>query len=129
MVAAPALLRPIIKAHQFLTFTVPPNFQTAVAYGLEKDDSYFTHLTHDMQARRDHLATGLRAIGFTVLPCGGSYFLTVDTRGLDAGDNDVAFCRRLTIEAGWRRSPSAPFTPPARSTTSSVFASPKATPP
>ena len=37
--AAPALLDPIAKAHQFTTFTTPPNLQKAVAYGLAKDAS------------------------------------------------------------------------------------------
>ena len=32
--AAPRLLDPITKAHQFTTFTTPPNLQKAVAYGL-----------------------------------------------------------------------------------------------
>ncbi len=32
--AAPALLDPIAKAHQFTTFTTPPNLQKAVAFGL-----------------------------------------------------------------------------------------------
>jgi len=39
--AAPHLLQPIAKAHQFLTYTTPPNLQRAVAYGLDKDDAYF----------------------------------------------------------------------------------------
>ena len=45
--AAPDLLTPIAKAHQFLTFTTPPNLQSAVAYGLRKDDSYFEGLNAD----------------------------------------------------------------------------------
>jgi len=42
--AAPALMRVLAKAHQFLTFTTPPNLQAAVAYGLSKDDAYFEGL-------------------------------------------------------------------------------------
>ena len=34
--AAPRLTDPITKAHQFTTFTTPPNLQKAVAYGLGK---------------------------------------------------------------------------------------------
>ncbi|MBF0128691.1 MAG: aminotransferase [Alphaproteobacteria bacterium] len=109
LVAAPDLLRPIIKAHQFLTFTVPPNFQTAVAYGLEKEDGYFTTLIQDMQARRDRLAAGLAGVGFRVLPCGGSYFLTADIGALGNADDDVAFCRRMTIEAGVAAVPVSAF--------------------
>ena len=42
--AAPRLLTPIAKAHQFITFTTPPNLQKAVAYGLGKEDAYFDGL-------------------------------------------------------------------------------------
>ena len=39
--AAPPLLRVLSKAHQFLTFTTPPNLQSAVAFGLGKPDEAF----------------------------------------------------------------------------------------
>ncbi len=38
VMAAPGLMRGLAKAHQFLTFTTPPNLQAAVAYGLGKED-------------------------------------------------------------------------------------------
>ena len=47
-VCAPAaILETLARAHQFITFTTPPNLQSAVAYGLMKDDEYF----HSMRAR------------------------------------------------------------------------------
>ena len=46
--ASPGVLTPIAKAHQFLTFTTPPNLQAAVAFGLRKDDAYFEALNADM---------------------------------------------------------------------------------
>ena len=58
--AAPALLDPVTKAHQFTTFTTPPGLQKAVAYGLEKDDDYYRALAGDLQAKRDRLAPGAR---------------------------------------------------------------------
>ena len=97
--AAPALLGPISKAHQFIAFTTPPNLQTAVAYGLRKDDSYFNSLADDLQSKRDRLAGGLRDIGFAVLDCAGTYFLTTDFRPLGFNGDDVAFCRHITAEA------------------------------
>lgn len=96
---APALLQPVARAHQFLTFTTPPNLQSAVAFGLAKDDSYFTGLAAGMQAKRDRLAAGLVAAGLTVLPSAGSYFLIADTRATGFTGDDVAFCRSLTVEA------------------------------
>ncbi len=54
--AAPALLDPIVKAHQFTTFTTPPDLQKAVAYGLGKDESYFSDLASGLEKKRDRLA-------------------------------------------------------------------------
>lgn len=97
--AAPALLTPIAKAHQYLTFTTPPNLQSAVAYGLGKDDGYFAGLNADMQARRDRLAAGLAEVGFGVVACAGTYFITTDFRPLGFNGDDTAFCRHITTEA------------------------------
>ena len=97
--AAPSLLTPIAKAHQFITFTTPPNLQAAVAYGLKKDDSYFNGVSADLQAKRDYLGKGLAEIGFGVLPCAGTYFITTDFRPLGFNGTDVDFCRHITTEA------------------------------
>jgi N-succinyldiaminopimelate aminotransferase len=104
--AAPDLLGPVAKAHQFLTFTTPPNLQQAVAYGLAKDDAYFAGLAAEMQAKRDRLGAGLRAAGFTVLDSQGTYFLNIDIG--DAG-GDEAFCRRMTEQAGVTAIPVSAF--------------------
>src|SRR5579871_2146904 len=97
--AAPALLQPVIKAHQFVTFTTPTALQTAVAEGLGSNDAYFQGLTDGLARRRDKLAAGLSAIGFKVLPCYGSYFLTADIRSIGFNGEDADFCRMLTTEA------------------------------
>jgi len=97
--ACPALLQPVAKAHQYITFTTPPNLQAAVAEGLDSPDSYYEDLASGLAARRDRLADGLRAVGFDVLPCRGSYFLTADFRPLGFAGDDVAFCRYLTEQA------------------------------
>lgn len=96
--AAPPLLRIIAKAHQFLTFTTPPNLQVAVAYGLDKDDGYFTGMRTHLQRSRDRLTEGLRAIGMPVLPSQGTYFLNVDLAPLGLNETDEAFCKRLVAE-------------------------------
>ncbi len=107
--AAPDVLTPIAKAHQYLTFTTPPNLQAAVAYGLRKEDAYFETLTSDMQARRDHLADGLRDVGFEVIPCQGTYFITTDFRPLGYNGVDTDFCQYLTTEAGVAAVPVSAF--------------------
>ncbi|MFC0409343.1 aminotransferase [Roseomonas elaeocarpi] len=89
----------VAKAHQNLTFTTPPNLQRAVAFGLAKEDSYFTELADDLARKRDRLAAGLRGLGFGVLPAQGSYFITADFRPLGFTGDDVAFCRHITEAA------------------------------
>ncbi|MFN4023716.1 MAG: aminotransferase [Hyphomonas sp.] len=105
-----ALVATVAKAHQFLTFTTPPNLQAAVAYALGKDDAYYAGLASDLEAKRDRLAAGLRQAGFTVLPAQGTYFLTALTDGIgpDLG-SDVDYARWLTTEAGVAAIPCSAF--------------------
>ena len=107
--AAPALLQPVAKAHQFLTFTTPPNLQTAVAFGLNKDDGYFSGLAASMQAKRDRLGAGLERAGLTVLPSAGSYFIVADYGATGFDGDDVAFCRHITEKAGVTAIPVSAF--------------------
>ncbi|EKV28086.1 Aspartate aminotransferase [Caenispirillum salinarum AK4] len=107
--APPHLLGPIAKTHQFLTFTTPTGLQAAVAEGLGMEDAYFEGLARDMQARRDHLADGLRGIGFEVLDCAGTYFLTTDVRPLGWTGTDADFCLHLTTKAGVAAVPVSAF--------------------
>lgn len=103
--AQPAILKTLAKAHQFLTFTTPPNLQAAVAYGLAKDDAFFEGLRADLQRSRDRFAAGLARLGFSVIPTQGTYFVNIDT----GGEDDVAFCRRLVTEHGVAAIPVSAF--------------------
>jgi aspartate/methionine/tyrosine aminotransferase len=107
MAAAP-LMRVISKAHQFITFTTPPNLQAAVAYGLAKDDAYFTGMRSAFQRSRDRFAAGLSELGFRVLPGSGTYFLNIDIAPLGETD-DVAFCERLVTRQGVAAIPVSAF--------------------
>jgi N-succinyldiaminopimelate aminotransferase len=101
VMASAALLRPITKAHQFVTFTTPPNLQHAVAAGLGLDDSYFAGLAAPLAKSRDRLAAGLAALGVPTLPCDGTYFLVLDIAKWQRPDeDDLAFCKRLAVDAG-----------------------------
>lgn len=96
--AAPPILRVLGKAHQYITFTTPPNLQTAVAYGLGKADDYFTTMRQELAGRRDYLAKGLREIGFPVLDSQGTYFINVDLKPLGLNEDDESFCKRIVVE-------------------------------
>ncbi len=93
-----ALIAPVAKAHQYVTFCTPPNLQAAVAHGLAMEDHYFRHLRELMEARRETLEAGLRRAGLDILPSRGSYFLVADIRPLGFSGDDAAFCRHI-IEA------------------------------
>jgi aspartate/methionine/tyrosine aminotransferase len=108
VVAAPELLKVLAKAHQYITFTTPPNLQAAVAYGLGKPAAHFDAMRGDLQARRDRLARSLGAAGLAALPTEGTYFLNVDLAPMGLRD-DAAFCRRLVAEAGVAAIPVSAF--------------------
>ncbi|MBV8961882.1 MAG: aminotransferase class I/II-fold pyridoxal phosphate-dependent enzyme, partial [Hyphomicrobiales bacterium] len=96
------------KAHQFITFTTPPNLQAAVAYGLGKDDAYFTTMRQAFAASRDRFSQGLSRLGLKVLPCEGTYFLNLDIAPLGEKD-DAEFCQRLVKERGVAAIPVSAF--------------------
>ncbi len=106
--AAPALMKVLAKAHQYITFTTPPNLQTAVAHGLMKDDSYFTGMRADFQRSRDRLADGLTTLGFDVLPAAGTYFLNIDITPTGMSD-DVTFSKHFVTEHGVATIPVSAF--------------------
>lgn len=109
IIADPTLLQPVAKAHQFITFTVAPNLQRAVAYGLSKPDDYFQSLADDLQEKRDFLSKKLTEIGFSVLPCSGSYFVTTDISHFGYEGDDKSFCNDITIKAGVTAIPLSAF--------------------
>lgn len=106
--AAPCLMRGLARAHQFITFTTPPNLQAAVAFGLGKPDAYFDGLRRGLQRSRDRFAGGLAARGWTSLHGAGTYFLIVDLAPLGI-DDDVAFCESLVVQRGVAAVPVSAF--------------------
>ncbi|MDF7775660.1 aminotransferase [Sphingomonas sp. AOB5] len=99
MCAAPELARVLAKAHQFMTFSTPPNLQWAVAEGLETQDAWVQETRHRFQRSRDRLAAGLQAAGYVTLPSEATYFLTIDLDASGIAMGDREFSEKL-IEAG-----------------------------
>jgi aspartate/methionine/tyrosine aminotransferase len=98
--AAPALTHALARAHQFLTFTTPPNLQTAVAFGLESGADWFAAMPQALARSRGRLAEGLRREGFAVLPGQGTYFLNLDLAASGVEEADRAFALRAVRAAG-----------------------------
>jgi aspartate/methionine/tyrosine aminotransferase len=107
--AAPALTAVIAKAHQFLTFTTPPNLQAAVAWGLDNAGDWFTAMPQSLAASRDRLSEGLTREGFVVLPSQGTYFLNIDLPASGIAEDDRAFCFRAVKDHGVASIPVSAF--------------------
>ncbi len=107
--AAPKLTEAFAKAHQFLTFTTPPNLQQAVAYGLAKPKTHFEEMREQLFRARDRLGVALKQEGFSVLPAAGTYFMGVDLRasGIDMADGEFAV--RAVKECGVTTIPFSAF--------------------
>lgn len=98
--AAAALTHTLLRTHQFLTFTTPPNLQAAVAHGLRDSGDLFTAMPAALERSRDRLAQGLKREGFAVLPTQGTYFLNIDLPASGVTEADRAFALRAVKEAG-----------------------------
>jgi aspartate/methionine/tyrosine aminotransferase len=110
--AAAALIERIVKAHQFLVFTTPPNLQSAIAFGLGKERAFFTDFAARMQGKRDRLTLGLERAGFAVAPTAGTYFATVDIGSVGFDGDDADFCREIIETAGVAAIPVSAFYAP-----------------
>lgn len=102
------LIHAAMKAHQYLAYTSPSHLQHAVALGLDLGDDYYENFLAGMQAKRDIMRHGLVAAGFDVLPCEGTYFMSVDIRSVGCED-DADFCREITEKAGVAAVPVSAF--------------------
>jgi N-succinyldiaminopimelate aminotransferase len=100
LIAAPKLAPMLARAHQFLTFSTPPNLQAAVAYGLNEGDLWIKPMRDRFQRSRDILAEGLRHAGFVVLEAGATYFLCVDLEASGLAIDDEAFAAAAVARAG-----------------------------
>jgi len=122
--AAPALTEVLAKAHQFLTFTTPPNLQAGAAYGLGKDEDFFAAMRAGFQRSRDRMASALAHEGFAVLPCAGTYFLNIDLERSGVALAAEDFAIRAVKEHGVASIPLTPFyaSPPSHQMVRLCFA-------
>lgn len=105
---APALIDQFSKAHQFLTFTTPPNLQRAVTYALGRERAYFETMRAGFQRSRDRLVAALSTEGFVALPAKGAYFVSIDLAASGIAMSDEAFAKHA-IEHGVATIPISSF--------------------
>lgn len=127
--AGPKLTEAFARAHQFLTFTTPPDLQQAVAFGLAKPRAHFDGMRKHLALARNRLAAALKQEGFSVLPSAGTYFMGIDLHasGIDMEDTD--FVVRAVKECGVATIPFSAFyaSPPETSLVRLCFAKSDAT--
>ncbi|WP_081858702.1 aminotransferase class I/II-fold pyridoxal phosphate-dependent enzyme [Pseudorhizobium pelagicum] len=97
--AAANLLKKISQMHKVLTFSTPPNLQTAVAYGLGLSDEVFVAERTRLAASRDRFIRQVGEYGFKVLPSQASYFVYLDLPGSGISLDDASFCRHAIENA------------------------------
>jgi N-succinyldiaminopimelate aminotransferase len=74
-------------------------YQRGIAVGLGLPDERIGALAVELRTKRDRLGAALSDAGLQVLPCAGTYFLTVDIRSIGEHDG-LAFCRALPERCG-----------------------------
>lgn len=118
-IAPPEIIDAILKAHQWIPFTISTPCQEAVAAAFEETQkgAYLPWLSSMYQAKRDILLHGLRAAGLTPHEPQGSYFILAETGHLPiptrSGEaRDVTACRWLTSEFGVVAIPPSAFYSP-----------------
>ncbi|KAJ4963428.1 hypothetical protein NE237_023367 [Protea cynaroides] len=107
-IAPPHLTWGVRQAHSFITFATSTPMQWAAAEALRTPDSYYEELKRDYMAKKAILVEGLNAVGFTVYPSSGTYFVVVDHTPFGL-ENDVAFCEYLIKEVGVVAIPTSVF--------------------
>ncbi len=100
IVAAPALMNVVARAHQFLTFATAPNLQAAVAFGMSEGDLWIEPMRARFQRARDRMTERLRSAGFAVLDATSTYFLCVDLKASGLAVDDAAFADAAVARAG-----------------------------
>jgi aspartate/methionine/tyrosine aminotransferase len=100
IVAATALAPLVARAHQFLTFSTPPNLQSAVAFGLSEGDSWLQPMRDRFERSRDLMAQGLRSAGYETLDVAATYFMCVDLAVSGIPLDDESFAAEAVEKAG-----------------------------
>ena len=106
VVAPPSWTAQFRQVYQFLAFAANTPAQKALASALEVRPDYPETLARFFQDKRDRLDRALRAGGWDVQPCAGSYFLTVR---LPHGTDDWAWARARAADARVAVVPLQPF--------------------
>jgi aminotransferase len=110
VIASPELTSVIRKTHDFLTVGAAAPLQEAGTVALSMPDAYYEELARTYRERRDVLLAALESAGFRTYRPDGAYYVMTDIAALAAaGEDDVAFARRLVTDPGVAAVPGSSF--------------------
>jgi aminotransferase len=110
VIASPELTSVVRKTHDFLTVGAAAPLQEAGRVALSMPDAYYQDLAWGYRERRDVLIAALESAGFRTYRPDGAYYVMTDIADLAAaGENDVAFARRLIADPGIASVPGSSF--------------------
>jgi aminotransferase len=110
VIASPDLTSVVRKTHDFLTVGAAAPLQEAGKVALSLPDSYYQELAWGYRERRDILIGALELAGFRTYRPDGAYYVMTDIAGLaNAGEDDVAFARRMVADPGIAAVPGSSF--------------------
>ncbi|HEY4033456.1 MAG TPA: aminotransferase class I/II-fold pyridoxal phosphate-dependent enzyme [Ktedonobacteraceae bacterium] len=95
----PELVEGVLRAHQFITFSIHHPSQQAVAYALNLPDSYFTEFRATYEAKCQLLMSSMEGSGLHYSASEGTYFLVADFSAVFNG-TPQEFARYLIKEIG-----------------------------
>lgn len=102
------LVRAVLNAKQWLTFTSGSPLQPAVAHALDHEQEWPRELAAGLQTQRDLLCDGLASAGLEARRPEGTYFTLTDISHL-GWDDGLEFCLALPERAGVVAIPSQGF--------------------
>jgi aspartate/methionine/tyrosine aminotransferase len=110
VIASPDLTSVVRKTHDFLTVGAAAPLQEAGMVALSLPDAYYQELAWGYRERRDVLIGALESAGFRTFRPDGAYYVMTDIAGLaNAGEDDVAFARRMVADPGIAAVPGSSF--------------------
>ncbi|GAC1400912.1 MAG: pyridoxal phosphate-dependent aminotransferase [Ktedonobacteraceae bacterium] len=95
----PHLIEGVLRAHQFVTFSVHYPSQEAIAYALNLPVTYYTAFRAMYETKRQLMLSALQSSGLTCVAPEGTYFVMADFSGVFQGTS-LEFTHHLIQNAG-----------------------------
>ena len=107
-IACPEITERLKKVHDFLTVGAPAPLQHAIVPALRFGMEYYDELQKTYATKREHLCSGLDALGLAHTVPQGAYYVLMDI-GEFGYDDDLVFCEKMAREVGVSAVPGSSF--------------------